>query len=147
MKASRRAFSLIEEFEGYSPAAYRCPGGVVTIGYGHTKTAKLGQVINHDTALKLLFDDVLKTEKIITNLLKVSLNQNQFDSLVSFVFNVGPGAFRKSSLLKLINFGAFESAKLEFTRWVFSGGKVLQGLKRRRNAEAYLFATPSTDFY
>ena len=131
--------SLIKEFEDLYLEAYLCPAGKWTIGYGHTKTAKPGMKITERGAEELLQHDLAWCEDAVRKNVKVPLTQNQFDALVSFVFNVGEGAFRKSTLLKKLNAGDYEGAANEMPRWKRGGGKVLRGLVRRREAEKKLF--------
>ncbi len=139
MKASKAAYALIRQFEGLSLKAYKCPGGVWTIGYGHTSGVKEGMIITEAKADELLAEDVKQCEKQI-NSLNLSLNQNQFDALVSFLFNVGFGNFSKSTLLLKIKVNPDDNAIMdEFLKWVYSRGKVLPGLQRRRLAEIKLY--------
>ena len=86
----------------------------------------------------------MTAEAVVSSLVKAPLNQNQFDALVSFAYNVGGGAFASSTLLKLINAGAFGAAAAQFTKWDLARGEVSAGLLRRRQAEQQLFVTPVT---
>jgi lysozyme len=131
--------SLIKEFEGLRLEAYLCPAKVWTIGYGHTKTAKPGMRITEGGAEALLRHDLEWVESTINKNVKVPLTQNQYDALASFIYNVGAGAFRKSTLLRLLNQGDYTGAAGQFQRWNKAGGKVLRGLTRRRQAEAEKF--------
>jgi lysozyme len=131
--------SLIKEFEGLRLEAYLCPAKVWTIGYGHTKTAKPGMKITEGGAEALLRHDLEWVESTINKNVKVPLTQNQYDALASFIYNVGAGAFRKSTLLRLLNQGDYAGAAGQFQRWNKAGGKVLRGLTRRRQAEAEKF--------
>ena len=131
--------SLIKEFEGLRLEAYLCPAKVWTIGYGHTKTAKPGMRITEGGAEALLRHDLEWVESTINKNVKVPLTQNQYDALASFIYNVGAGAFRKSTLLRLLNQGDYDGAAGQFQRWNKAGGKVLRGLTRRRQAEAEKF--------
>jgi lysozyme len=139
MKIGTKGLELIKRFEGCRTEAYLCPANVWTIGYGHTKTAKPGLRITLSQAEALLKQDLIGFEKYVNNAVKVPLNQNQYDALVSFTFNVGTGAFFKSSLLRKLNIGDYSGAANEFPRWVYGGGKKLLGLERRRRAERDLF--------
>jgi lysozyme len=148
-KVSRAAFALIKSFEGchktegamFKP--YICPGGVLTIGWGHTnhhgrpfdKNARWTQQ-ECDTALD---EDLQGFAEQVAAVVKVPLKQHQFDALVSFAYNVGLGNLKSSTLLRKLNGGDAEGAALEFHRWNRSNGKVLPGLVRRRAAEALLF--------
>jgi len=136
---SDRGLDLLKEFEGVRLRAYRDPVGVWTIGYGHTLTVYQGMSITQAEAERLLRQDLERFEKAVRDRVIVPINQNQFDALVSFAFNVGVGAFRKSTLLKELNRGNYESAKNEFKRWVHGGGRRLPGLVRRRDHEAEMF--------
>ena len=139
MRASKKAYDIIQEFEGCRLDAYQDSVGVWTIGYGHTKTAKKGMRIDRREANRLLLEDVAHHAKGVDSLLKVDVNQNQFDALVSFAFNLGVGALGKSTLLRKLNNGDTAGAAAEFDRWVYAGGKKLNGLVRRRDAERKLF--------
>jgi GH24 family phage-related lysozyme (muramidase) len=121
--------------EAYLPT----PNDVWTIGYGHTKTAKKGMRITERGAEELLKGDIAWAEAAVRNRVKVPLNQNQFDALVSFVFNVGETAFASSTLLRLLNQGKYQEAADQLLRWDKQKGKVLRGLTRRRAEERSLF--------
>lgn len=131
--------ALIKRFEGLRLYAYSDPVGIITIGYGHTKTARKGQAINEEKAESLLREDLLGFERCISQNVDVPLSQEQFDALVSFAFNVGCGAFGDSTLLRKLNNLDYSGAADEFPRWNKAGGAVLHGLTRRRNAERGLF--------
>lgn len=140
MKISNDGINLIKNFEGCRLTAYRCPAGVWTIGYGHTgKDVKEGLKITKEQAEELLKKDLKSFELSVNNCIKIPLTQGQFDALVSFSYNVGTGALRNSTLLKLLNQGKIESAAKEFDKWVNAGGKKLSGLVKRRKAEKELF--------
>lgn len=140
MKLSDKGLELIKAHEGLSLKAYICPAGVWTVGYGHTGADVTPETVwtqaEAENALRL---DVGWAEDCINQFVDVPLTQGQFDALVSFVFNVGPNAFRNSTMLKLINSGNFEAAGSQFGRWNKGGGKVLSGLTKRRQEEAGLF--------
>ncbi|MFZ5986922.1 MAG: lysozyme [Bacillota bacterium] len=143
MKASQKAIDLIKKYEGLKLTAYKCPAGVLTIGYGHTKTTKPGMTINKEMAELLLKQDLKDFEKAINELVKVPLTQNQFDALTSFIFNVGVGKFKNSTLLKELNEGNYKEAANEFLKWTKArqaGGLIeLPGLVKRRKDEKKLF--------
>lgn len=139
MKTSQKGIDLIKEFEGCRLNAYQDSVGVWTIGYGHTVDVKQGDSITQEEAEQLLKDDLLIYEDGVNNLVKVEINQDMFDALVSFAFNLGVGALGKSTLLKLLNRGKYSEASDHFTKWVYAGGVVLKGLVRRREAEQRLF--------
>jgi lysozyme len=139
MKTSQRGIELIKKHEGLRLAAYLCPAGIPTIGYGHTKGVKLGQVITETEAEQFLIEDLKTSEQEIDSL-NLRLNQNQFDALVSFVFNVGAGNFRSSTLLRRVRLNSNDNdIENQFKRWVYANGRVLPGLVKRRNDEAKLY--------
>lgn len=139
MKASEKAYSLIRQFEGLRLTAYLCPAGVCTIGYGHTSGVVQGIAITKERAEEFLRQDIEAVENIL-NAECPRLRQCQFDAMVSFVFNVGGGNFRKSTLLKKIKANPDDSSIMdEFLRWVYSKGVVLPGLQKRRLAEMRLY--------
>lgn len=139
MKLSKQGLDLLREFEGCKLVAYRCQAGVWTIGVGHTATAKPGMNITTERAMDLLKADVAKFEMAVNRLVLAQLTQNQFDALVSFVFNVGVGAFEKSTLLKKLNANDYIGAADQFPKWVRAGGVVSKGLERRRSVERAFF--------
>ena len=139
MKISLEGLSLIKKFEGCRLKAYYCSGGVLTIGYGHTGGVKETDVITQEEADKLLKGDILKFEQYVSDNVKVDLDQSQFDALVAWTFNLGPGNLRESTMLKKLNNEDYESVPFEMRRWNKAGGKTLDGLIRRREAESLLF--------
>ena len=138
-KISQQGIDLIKRWEGFRDKAYLCPGNVWTIGYGHTKNVYQGMCISKEQAEQLLKEDLKHFEASVSQLVTVKLSQAQFDALVSFTFNVGVGAFKKSTLLRLVNQGSFKSAANEFGRWVNANRKKLPGLVKRREDEKRLF--------
>ena len=139
MKTSPKGITLIKEFEGLRLKAYKCPGGVWTIGYGHTAGVKPGIVITKTQAEEYLKADLIAYERYL-NGLGLALNQNQFDALVSFIYNVGTGNFSSSTLLRKVRANPQDNSIMdEFLRWVYSKGRVLPGLQRRRLAEMKLY--------
>ena len=139
MHTSQKGLDLIKSFEGLRLSAYKDVVGVVTIGYGTTTGVKMGDTITKERAEELLREDVKRFEGYVDRLVKVPLTQGQHDALVSFVYNLGPGALEKSTLLDQLNRGDYDSAAEQFDRWVFAGGQKLAGLVRRRAAERALF--------
>ena len=145
MKTSQSGIDLIKQFESFRAKPYLCSAGVPTIGYGTTvypngiKVKLSDQKITQQLAETFLQHHVNAIEKDVLSLVKMPLTQNQFDALVSFAYNVGLGAFRDSTLLKLLNAGDIDNASKQFERWNKAGGKVSNGLTRRRNAEKALF--------
>lgn len=141
MRASEGCKQLIRVFEGLNTKAYRCPAGVLTIGYGHTgPDVKEGQTITRDQAELLLNQDLGAVGRQVEHALDgMRVNQNQFDALCSFTFNLGIGRLETSTLLKKLKAGDYEGAANEFLRWNRAGGQILEGLTRRRQAERRLF--------
>ncbi|ROZ86902.1 lysozyme [Pseudomonas neustonica] len=138
MQISPKGLELIKSHESLQLDAYLCPAKVWTIGYGHTGDVVRGQRITEAGADKLLLNDLQRFEKAV-NAVLVPLDQDQYDALVSFAFNVGVGAFNSSTLLRLLNHGDYAGAAGQFKRWNKGGGKVLPGLVRRREEERALF--------
>lgn len=143
MRASGQCIRLITGFEKFRPTAYKpTPHDIWTCGYGHTKGVKEGDTCDMAQAIEWLHDDAHEAEDAINRHDTVPLTQNQFDALVSFVFNIGNGAFIESTLLRKLNDGQFEAAAAEFQKWNHQAGRVLDGLTVRRAAERKLFETP-----
>jgi len=142
MKTSPKGIALIKSAEGLRLKAYPDPGtgGLPwTIGYGSTAGVTQNMVITEAQAEQMLAADLVRFERIVERLMRVPLNQGQFDALVSFTYNVGEGNFTKSTLLRKVNAGNTAGAAEQFSRWVNAGGKVLPGLVKRRAAERALF--------
>ena len=142
MNASDRGLDLIKSFEGCKLTAYPDPGtggAPWTIGWGTTRGVKPGMTITQEEADLLLAEDVSSFAQAVNRLVTVPLNQNQFDALVSFAYNVGSSNLGNSTLLRLLNEGNYEGAAGQFGRWVNGGsGETLPGLVRRRAAERAL---------
>lgn len=147
---SDQGLNLIKKFEGLHKVGpdgmvvpYRCPANILTIGYGHTKGVKKNMRLTKQEAEDLLRQDMKIYEADVKRLVDVPLTQYQFDALVSFVFNLGSGAFGGSTLLKKLNAGDYSAVPAQLMRWNKArvGGKLqpLTGLTRRRAAEAALF--------
>jgi|TARA_R100001530_G_scaffold130055_1_gene100735 lysozyme len=139
MKISQEGIALIKKFEGCELEAYKCPAGVWTIGYGHTKDVKEGDVINKDEANYLLEEEMIEYEGYINDMVDVPLEQNQFDALTSWVYNLGSSNLMSSTMLTLLNESKYNEIPQQIKRWNKAGGKVLDGLVKRREAEALLF--------
>ena len=144
MQTSEKGIALIKEFEGCKLTAYQDSVGVWTIGYGWTqpvdvKPIRAGMTIKQETAERLLKTGLVSYESDVSRLVKVSLTQGQFDALVSFTYNLGARSLSTSTLLRKLNAGDYAGAADEFLRWNKAGGKVLNGLTRRREAERALF--------
>ena len=139
MKIGYEGLKMIKHFEGLELNAYQCAAGVWTIGYGHTKGVQQGMVISEETADEMLVEELKEYENYINDMVNCPLNQNQFDALVSWVYNLGPANLQASTLLKVLNAGDYAGVPAQIKRWNKAGGKVLEGLTRRREAEAALF--------
>jgi lysozyme len=144
MNTSEAGLKLIKQLEGLRLKAYRCPAGIWTIGYGHTSAAGAPEVrenmrISREEAETILKRDLAHFEDAVSSMVKVPLTDNRFDTLVSFAFNCGVAALRRSTLLKRVNAGAFDAVPGELMKWTRADGKELPGLVRRRRAEAALW--------
>ena len=141
MQLSDSGVDLIKNFEGLRLSAYQDSGGVWTIGYGHTGGVKAGDLITQGQAEALLRHDTGWAQDAVRQQVHVPLTQDQFNALTSFTFNLGAAALQSSTLLSKLNAGDYAGAQAEFGRFVHAGGRVLQGLVRRRAAEADLFGS------
>ena len=140
MHTSDEGFELIKKFEGCELEAYKCAAGVWTIGYGHTKDVQEGDKWTEEKADFMLWrelDD--EYEHYVNSLVTVPMNQSQFDSLVSWTYNLGPNNLKRSSMLRVLNEGKYDEVPAQMKRWNKAKGKVLAGLTRRREAEALMF--------
>lgn len=157
MQISQNGIDLLKSLEGCSKTVYLDSGGAPTIGIGHLltkserasgKIAIAGNLIPYVSGLSdeqvetLLKSDLLSPITFVSQSVKVSLNQNQFDALVSFAFNVGVWAFNSSTLRKVLNAGRYDQVPEQMKRWVHDNGKVVRGLINRRNAEIALWNKP-----
>jgi lysozyme len=143
MTVSSTGIALIKRFEGLRAQAYRDSVGIWTIGYGHTgPDVTPGLSISTTQADALLQADLAQATTTIASLVKVPLQQAQFDALTSFTFNLGAKALASSTLLRKLNAGDYLGAAAEFERWSHACGQMLSGLLRRRIAERTLFLTP-----
>ena len=139
MKTTERLLTQLMVMEGLRLEAYEDAAGVPTIGYGHTKDVRMGDRISEYWAKELLRDDIDEAERQVKEL-GVARNEAQLDALVSFVFNLGIGRLKESTLLRVIREGGSKAdIKREFKRWVYAGGKCLKGLELRREWEAKRF--------
>ena len=144
MKINDAGIALLKTFEGLRLTAYKDIGGVLTVGYGHTgKDVYKGQIINQEKAEALLRQDIKRFELAVEELLdNAPTTQNQFAAMVSLAYNVGPGNFEKSSVLRHHKSGKYVSAAASFMLWVNAGKlKKVAGLIRRRNAERKLYVS------
>lgn len=142
MQISETGKDIIRNLEGFSATRYP-DGKGYSIGYGHQilPGESFVEPISKEIGELLLESDSAKSEKIVNSSVKVPLKQNQFDALVSFVYNVGANAFKNSSMLRYINSGRNDLAADEFNRWVYYQGSVNKGLVARREKEKKLFLT------
>jgi lysozyme len=143
-KAINIVLPLVKKHEGIKLSAYYCAAQKPTIGFGNTfyldgKAVKIGDKITQQQADELLMATLLKFQQQINEAVKVNLTPNQEAALISFVYNIGIGAFRQSTLLKLLNRGEVLTAADQFDRWTRAGGKILKGLVTRRKEEKALF--------
>lgn len=145
-KTGQAGIELIKKFEGCKLTAYRCSAGILTIGYGHTAGVREGQTISADESMFLLKQDLQKFESYVNNPSYVpftgSLNQSQFDALVSFAFNLGAGNLRKLCRTRSIS-----EIPIGMVLYNKANGKELAGLTRRRKAEVALFTSEESEDY
>ena len=144
MNTSAEGISLIKKFEGCELTAYQCSAGVWTIGYGHTKGIEEGMEISQEEAEQMLVDELHEYENYINKYVTAPLSQNQFDAMVSWVYNLGPADLKASTLLKVLNAEDYDGVPAQIKRWNKAGGEILDGLIRRREAEARLFKNDET---
>ncbi len=139
---SQAGLDLIKQFEGGSAKPYRCPAGMMTIGYGHVirpGESFPSEGISREQAEMLLKQDVGRAERAVLRLINVPLTEGQFDALVSFAFNLGEGALQRSSLRRKVNRSEHAEVPPELLKWCWAGGRRLPGLLRRRVAEAAIY--------
>lgn len=141
MKTSEEGRALIAHFESCKLKSYQDERGIWTVGYGHTgPEVGYGQMITRSRAEALLVQDLAEAEAAVNGAVKVPLLQHQFDALVSLTFNIGAGAFRSSTLLRVLNAGRYGEVDEQQARWIHAGGHVSAGLVKRRTAEIAMFA-------
>lgn len=139
MKTSNQGKNLIKEAENLRLDAYLCPAGVPTIGWGHTKGVRMGQHITVHMAEDMLIEDIGPIERLL-NGMKINFRQEQFDALVSWIFNLGGGSFKSSTMYKrILENASDEEITDQLIKWTYSGKQQLPGLIKRRVAEANLF--------
>lgn len=141
---SSAGIDLISNFEGLELQAYYDQAGVCTIGYGTTiypngTPVQITDRCSVDDAKRYMHHDLNRFEKAVSTAVKVPLTQNQFDALVSLTYNIGAGAFKNSTLLKLLNQGNYAGASQQFDVWIKAGGQTVQGLVNRRAIEKAYF--------
>lgn len=154
MNMSQNGKELLAQWEGIRNNVYKDVAGLETIGVGHLLTKeelRTGQIVikgqsfdyrkglDNGEVMDLLSQDLVRFEEAIQDEVHVRLSQNQFDALVSFVFNVGIGAFKESTLLKILNRGSYDAIPDQLRRWVKAGGKTVQGMVNRRENEIKLW--------
>ena len=139
MKTSQYGIDLIKYYEGLELDAYQCAAGVWTIGYGHTKGVQPGDTWSEDHANHMLERELEEYENYVNTAVNVPLSQNQFDALVSWVYNLGNGNLTSSTMLKVLNSGDYDGVPAQIKRWNKAGGKVLEGLTKRRQSESDMF--------
>lgn len=144
---TKEGLELIQRFEGFSATPYLCPAGYITVGYGHVvkNLDDFRNGISEQEAFTILASDVQAAERAVLRLIIVPLTDGQFDALVSFTFNLGAGALQRSTLRHKINRSEHTDVPAEFMKWVWGGGKKLNGLVRRRAAEAALYRHSPAD--
>lgn len=139
MKTSNQGKNLIKEAEGLRLEAYLCPAGVPTIGWGHTKGVKMGQHITVQQAEDLIVEDIAPIERLL-NSMKINFRQEQFDALVSWIFNLGEGKFKGSTMYqRIVGNARDEEITDQMVKWINASGRPIPGLMKRRVAEANLF--------
>lgn len=148
MKINAEGLDLIKRWEGLRLETYKCSAGVDSIGYGHTSAAgepkvTPGMKITANEAEEILTRDLAKYEKAVTKALSVAPSSNQFSAMVSLCYNIGPGNFASSSVVRRLNEGNAKAAADAFLMWNKAGGKVVKGLTARREDERKLFLTRS----
>lgn len=132
---------LIKRFEGFSSTVYICPAGYPTIGYGHlVRDHETFEEISQEEAEALLRIDVESAERAVLRLIKVPLTDGQFDALVSFTYNLGSGALQCSTLRRKVNRQVHGEVPAQLVRWVWAGGRKLNGLIKRRECESLVYA-------
>ena len=141
MKTSQKGLDLIKKFEGFSDKEYICPAGKPTIGYGHVilPSEHFPSSITKEEAETLLKNDLVSREKSLNILIKVVITQNQFDALISLIYNIGVNNFKQSTLLKFINDKLFDKIPDQFRRWKYINKVISKGLLNRREEEIKLW--------
>lgn len=139
MKASLKLYEFIQKSEGLKLTAYKCEAGVYTIGFGHTLTTRAGDHITLSEANEYLIEDIEHIERLL-NVYSFDLSQNEFDALISLIYNIGSGAFKNSTLfIKLLQGQRKSEIAKEFRRWIYVNQKISNGLVIRRDREVKMF--------
>ena len=148
MKISEKGLDLIKEFEGYKNTPYLCPAGVATIGYGSTRYNDGRKVTMSDTSISEVFATQMLQHQCntiygdaVNDYTTIMNNQNHFDALTSFTYNLGTGNLKSSTLLRKHNAGDFDGAGEEFGKWIYANGFMLKGLTNRRAKEKELYSS------
>ena len=139
MNISEEGKGLIKKFEGCRLESYLCSANVWTCGWGATRDVKEGDVWSQSYADERFDGDIVEYENYINDYVTAPLQQNQFDALVAWVYNLGPANLKASTMLKVLNEGKYDEVPYQMKRWNKANGEVLAGLVRRREAEAALF--------
>ena len=139
MHISQEGIDLVKKFEGGRLTAYQCAAGVWTCGYGSTRGVQQGDVWSQEKAEIMLVDELEEYGAYVEDLVTVPLNQQQYDALTSWTFNLGPSNLKSSTLLQVLNKGDYDGVPQQIKRWNKVNGQVNDGLIRRRDAEALLF--------
>jgi lysozyme len=139
MTASEDCIAALKRFEGFRERPYRDAVGVLTVGYGETRHVQPTRSVTEAQADLMLRAECAEIASELALIVKVPINQGQFDALVSFCYNLGAPKLLKSTLLGAINSGDFAFAATQFPRWCYAGGKVLPGLRKRREWERSTF--------
>jgi len=137
---SEEGKSLLKKFEGCRTEAYLCSANIPTIAWGRTKNVQMSDTCTQEQANDWLDEELEEYEAYIIKYVHTELTQNQFDALVCWVYNLGPSNLKSSTMLKVLNEGKMDEVPAQIKRWNKAGGQVLQGLVRRREAEALMFA-------
>ena len=148
---TQEGLDLIKRFEGFSPTIYICPAGYPTIGYGHVildeEKDRFAAGIDQEQGEELLRHDAQVAERAVLRLITVPLTDGQFDALVSFTFNLGSGALQRSTLRRKVNRRAHNEVPEQFMRWVWAGGRRLNGLLKRRSCESLMYISTLANAY
>jgi len=139
MRISEEGKGLIKKFEGCKLEAYLCSANVWTCGWGATRDVNEKTTWTQEQADERFDHDIVEFEDYINDYVTAPLHQNQFDALVAWVYNLGPNNLKSSTMLRVLNSGEYEEVPHQMKRWNKAGGKVLEGLTRRRLAESMLF--------
>lgn len=148
MEISQNGLKFTSSNEALRLNPYNDQRGFATVGYGHLirrgPVQPTDQPITIEQALEYLHTDLIVPESVVNNLITAEINQNQFDALVDFVYNIGAGEFAKSSVHQYLNQGNFPLAQIYMKKYIYAGGEVSQGLVNRRSKEIALFNEPVT---